>query len=122
MSSLAVSLPLEASSVDGFQMIKGFRRLIKQNLKMLLLTIPGERVMEPNFGVGLKTYLFSNFHQDIYSEIETKISDQIDFYLPTIRLKNIAFSPNDQDLNILTIHIEYDIPAIGTQDLLEFTI
>ena len=59
---------LNKDSEDGFQLVKSLKQNIKQNLKMLLLTIPGERVMEPNFGVGLKTYLFSNFHQDIYFE------------------------------------------------------
>ncbi len=61
MASLAVKLPLTPDSGDGFTMIKGLRALIKQNFKMLLLTIPSERVMEPEFGVGLKRFLFQNF-------------------------------------------------------------
>ena len=71
MSSLSVELPLTISSIDGFTMIKDIKRLVSQNLKMLLLTVPGERVMEPEFGVGLKRYLFQNFTQATYSEIHT---------------------------------------------------
>jgi hypothetical protein len=34
--------------------------VVDQNIKMTLLTSPGERVFDSNFGVGLKRYLFEN--------------------------------------------------------------
>jgi len=71
MSSLSVALPLRYSTTDGYQMNKTIKRLIKQNLKMLLLTNPGERVMDPTFGVGLSAYLFENFAEDVYAEIDS---------------------------------------------------
>jgi len=40
MSSLAVALPLTTDSIDGFVMIRSLKVLIKQNLKMLILTNP----------------------------------------------------------------------------------
>ena len=47
MSSLSVKLPITRNTIDGFAMIKDFQTLVKQNFKMLVLTAPGERVMEP---------------------------------------------------------------------------
>jgi len=58
MSSLSLHLPITYNSADGFTMIKSIKRMIKQNFKMLLLTSPGERVMDPNFGVGVKIIYF----------------------------------------------------------------
>ena len=78
--------------------------------------------MEPQFGVGLKRFLFSNFDTLIYSEIESKIVDQIEYYMPAIKIENIDISPASPDSNVLNIFIEYRIPSIGAQDLLEFTI
>ena len=49
MSSIGIKLPLTYNSADGFTMIKTIRQMIKQNFKMLILTNPGERVMEPQF-------------------------------------------------------------------------
>lgn len=60
MSSLSVALPLKYSSIDGFEMNKDLKSLFRQNLKMLILTDPGERVMQPDFGVGMRRYLFQN--------------------------------------------------------------
>ena len=58
MASYAVRLPLTQDTGDGYTMIKRIKTLVRQNLKMLVLTNPGERVMEPEYGVGIKTFLF----------------------------------------------------------------
>ena len=77
MSSLSVKLPLERDPSDGFQMNKSFKHMIRQNFKMLLLTSPGERVMEPDFGVGLKKYLFESFTDSTFAKIERNIFKQV---------------------------------------------
>ena len=122
MASLAVKLPITRDSGDGFTMIKDFRTLIKQNLKMLLLTNPGERVMEPNFGVGINSYLFSSFNQNTFDTIETKILEQVSIYLPVLTIKEINFATEGADFNTLNASIEYSIPSLNVGDLLEFTI
>ena len=39
MASFGVALPIQRDSADGFRMLKDFRKLIAQNLKMLVLLI-----------------------------------------------------------------------------------
>ena len=122
MSSLSVALPLQYSSNDGFEMNKDLKSLFRQNLKMLILTDPGERVMQPDFGVGMRRYLFQNFTQSTYSEIDTRIREQVRKYIPAIRIGSINFSSADPDNNRLQFAISFSIPNIGVKDLLEFTI
>jgi len=122
MASLAVALPLSIDSGDGFTMIKDLKTLIKQNLKMLLLTIPGERVMDPEFGAGLPRFLFENFGNVAYGEIEFTIREQTKKYLPHVKINTVSFDSTDVDRNTLGITINYSIPNIGIRDLLEFTI
>ena len=122
MASLAVKLPITLDSGDGFTMIKGLKALMKQNLKMLLLTMPGERVMEPEFGAGLKRFLFQNYGEISYGEIEFAIRDQTQKYLPHVRINNVSFDATDINTNTLGITINYSIPNIGVRDLLKFTI
>lgn len=121
-NSLGVRLPLATDAADGYGMIRDIRTMMKQNLKMLLLTIPGERVMQPDFGVGIITYLFNPFNNSVYSEIESKIKQQVNTYLPAVKISNIAFDSSEQDFNKLFISIAYSIPNINIRDLLEFTI
>tara|TARA_R110002020_G_scaffold67972_1_gene178213 strand:- start:1791 stop:2159 length:369 start_codon:yes stop_codon:yes gene_type:complete len=122
MASYSVALPLELDSGDGFVMIKSLKNLIKQNLKMLLLTDPGERVMEPNFGVGLKTYLFENYGTGVEGAIDSKIREQVNIYLPAITILKIAFGLADPDNNRLAFSVIYSIPNIDANDFLEITI
>jgi len=122
MASIGVALPLTLDDSDGFTMLKSLKRTIKQNFKMLILTNPGERVMEPNFGVGMRRFLFENYHDNITTEIETKIKKQVGIYMPIITITNIQFDASGIDSNKLGVLITYQVPQIGIKDLLQFTI
>ncbi len=122
MSSLSVKLPITRNTADGFTMIKDFKTLIQQNLKMLVLTAPGERVMEPAFGVGARQYLFENFGDEVYQEIAANVRKQVREFMPAIGIEQISFDTSSPDRHILGIRIVYSIPDIGVTDLLEFTI
>jgi phage baseplate assembly protein W len=122
MASLAPKLPLTIDSGDGYTAIKNLKALIKQNFKMLILTNPGERVMEPEFGVGIRQYLFENFQSDVYARIDQRIREQVNIYMPVVSISSIEFGTNGIEENSLAIRIEYRMPDIAASDLLEFTI
>ena len=122
MSSIGVALPLSKDSGDGFQMLKTIRQTVKQNLKMIVLTNPGERIMEPEFGVGIKTYLFSNFSDDVQTELYDKIVSQVATYIPAVTITRITFLEANPDTNTLSFQIYYTLRDAGLNDLLEFNI
>ena len=122
MATLGVKLPITRSDIHGYAMIDDFHSLIRQNLKMLILTNPGERVMMPDFGVGIQTYLFQNFSESTYTQIENDIKDQVLKYLPVVSVSRVGFDNSSPDNNTLQIALEYSIPALNIRDLLHFTI
>lgn len=122
MATLGVKLPITRNDIYGYTMIDNVPELIRQNLKMLILTNPGERVMIPEFGVGIQSYLFENFSDTIYIDIENAIKKQVKKYMPVVSIQNILFDTSEPDNNKLGISIRYSIPAINIKDLLEFTI
>ena len=122
MSSFGVALPLVKDSSDGFRMLKKAKDVLRQNFKMLILTNPGERVMDPEFGVGIKQFLFENFGHGTYQQIDTKIRSQAATYIPSITIQEINFGESGIDAALLSMRITYIIPAIAESDLLEFTI
>ena len=89
---------------------------------MLILTNPGERVMEPEFGIGIKQFLFENFQSDVYARIDSRIREQTAIYMPIISIVSIEFGTGGIEDNSMGLRIEYAIPDIATSDLLEFTI
>jgi phage baseplate assembly protein W len=85
-------------------------KVIDQNIKMVLLTNPGERITIPDFGVGMYRYLF-----ELKTEIErgssnlppirTNVLSQIAAYVPYIQVNNLDIVFNDN--NSMNIKIEY---------------
>jgi phage baseplate assembly protein W len=117
MAGLSPKLPLRRDFTDGYALNKNFRDLVKQNFKMLLLTIPGERMMMPKFGVGLKRYLFELNTQANSNIIQTEIRTQVRRYLPFINLEIIDIQSSNTDPtisnNFLSVSIRYRIEPLG---------
>ena len=121
-SGLTPKLPLIKGNSFDYELISSYQELVRQNLKNVLLTNPGERIMDPQFGVGVQTYLFSNFSEGIQAELYDKIVDQVATYLPSVRIEKITFFESDQDTNTIAFQVYYNLKDAGLNDLLEFTI
>ena len=126
MPGFAPRLPLSQDVDDGFALLKTFASLARQNLKMLVLTSPGERIMMPDFGVGLKQYLFENNPGPMIPQIESRVREQAIKYLPYIDIIRVVLSDpqqqENQDYFTLQVSIEYSLGELGTTDLLTFDI
>ena len=118
----SAELPLRRDNEDGFYVLtKTIVSNIKQNFKNLLLTVPGERVMVPDFGAGLRRYLFHNNSPDLHSEITDRIRTQVETYMPFLIINTINFQENREarnGTNKLYISISYAIPSLKIQDTL----
>ncbi len=103
-----VQQPLAVSEVDGtYELIKEPTEAIKQNLRFLILTAPGERVRVPNFGVGIRNYLFENFTPVLLSTIREKILEQASIFMPYITITSVEFNSDNVDSNQLGVAINY---------------
>jgi phage baseplate assembly protein W len=115
---LAVALPLESDTADGpYKLHKNLTDMAAQNLKMVILTSPGERVMIPEFGVGIRNFLFEPNNNDTRERIRNRIQVQVEKYLPYIELVSLElYKPQsalvgETEDNGLVIRIKYSIPA-----------
>jgi len=122
MASIGVALPITKDSADGFTMLKSFRKTIKQNFKMLILTSPGERVMEPEFGVGIRRFLFENYDDSLPYKMESRIREQVKMFMPVISISQVNFDFEQSGQNVLGLTIVYSIPTVGPAEMLHITI
>ena len=91
MAGISVKLPLSRDPESGYRLNKTVRELARQNLKMLVLTAPGERIMIPEFGVGLRNYLFENITSEVFHDLRQEIISQAQTYLPYILINSVNF-------------------------------
>tara|TARA_R100000008_G_scaffold34686_1_gene19689 strand:- start:11617 stop:12009 length:393 start_codon:yes stop_codon:yes gene_type:complete len=120
----APRLPLRVDEVYGpYGLITDQVELVRQNFKMLLLTIPGERIMNPDFGVGLKRYLFERSGPELHNRINEKISEQVNRYMDYIQLNKIDFTTPapgpDFYPHTLSITIHFTIIPLATSTTIE---
>ena len=101
---IGVSFPLnEVNMTSGTLTTK---EQIKTNLINLLLTVPGERINNPNYGIGLKNLLFENsVDEDTLLE---NINNQTSFFMPEISVESAEIE-RELDLYRLSISITYSI-------------
>ena len=103
MAGISVKLPLSRDPESGYKLNKTVREVARQNLKMLVLTAPGERIMIPAFGVGLRNYLFENMSSDVFFDLKSEIISQAETYFPYITINSVTFrqeSPDTQGLSL----------------------
>ena len=124
MDSIGPRLPLQRDETFGsYGMITSYYDEVKQNFKNLLLTVPGERIMNPNFGVGLKKFLFENDNPLIYDSVAEQIYNQVNKYLPYLRINDIIFNSFEYDdslpPNTLAVRVEYRIVPLELDDAID---
>jgi phage baseplate assembly protein W len=73
MAGISPKLPISKNKEDGYTLTKTYLESTQQNLKNLLLTVPGERMMDPDFGVGMNRFLFENHGISTYGSILSKV-------------------------------------------------
>lgn len=126
MYGISPKLPLKVSNIDGpYGLTKNIGEAIKQNFKNLILTSPGERVMLPDFGVGIRQYFFEPINDQTFQNIAGNIQEQKDLYMPFLVIENIFFQTSDDDdtlaFNEVGIEITYTLPGVNTEDTLRIT-
>tara|TARA_R110000824_G_scaffold185848_2_gene366909 strand:+ start:709 stop:1083 length:375 start_codon:yes stop_codon:yes gene_type:complete len=109
---LSVALPLRVDTLDGaYGLNKDLESMANQNLKMVILTNPGERIMSPSFGVGIRRLLFEPATPGTVETIKNRIQLQVKKYLPYIDLVNLRVFMSKTDATSLVVIIKYSIPA-----------
>lgn len=84
---------------------------VKQSIKNLILTDPGERLMQPFIGGGIKGLLFENITPGVLKVIETRCKDTIGTYEPRAEIIDITASSAYDD-NTVNVKIQFYIKNV----------
>ena len=103
---VGIRFPLDHSPEGFFYKTKAVLEQSKANLQNLLLTTPGERIFQPEFGSQLKSIVFEQ-GEDIPNRIEEAIRSAVDKYLSYINIENVFTTQQDNQVNV---SIEFSVP------------
>lgn len=97
MSFLGAPYPIIKHPRGLLRTQKGMNQ-IKSDLLVLLLTEPGERVMLPEFGTGLRRFIFEQNDSTLVEKIKETISSAINTWEPRIAVTAIEVTNSRSDL------------------------
>jgi phage baseplate assembly protein W len=75
-------------------------RLIKNDILQLLLTVPGERVHRPNFGVNLRNFVFEALTDQDLLILEQEITAKLRTYEDRVTLENLELIPDENNYGL----------------------
>ena len=89
---------------------------LKSNFLNLLLTVPGERLNHPTYGIGLKGQLFENSIDEI--TLQENINGQLAFWIPEITVTESSLR-RDIDQYRVSLTLTYSISLDETEDSIQ---
>ena len=92
----------------------------KDNLKNLILTRKGERLMQPEFGCDVWRVLFEQMDGNVIeTSIETSILDAVSIWLPYLNIDTIVFDYDENDIDNNRIALDIKFSLVSNKNLSE---
>ena len=110
--ALGLDMPLVGESGAKFKQNYLTMDQAVANSKNLLLTEPGERVMLPTFGCGLKRVLFDQVTPETLIALETRIRNSFQTFLPYIFIQELNLV-SDPDKNTIYVKLGISLNESG---------
>lgn len=88
---------------------------IHESLLILLSTTPGERVMQPIYGCGLKAHVFDTLDESSFAMMRDTVEKAILFFEPRVIVERIEVSDDDYREGKVQIHVHYRVRATNNR-------
>ncbi len=106
LKKYGVGIKLPLVEAPGFNWISG-THAVAQSIRAILLTEPGERIGRPDFGVGLRRYLFSPNTLSTRALIRDDIIRALEKEEKRITLENVVVTADPSEPTLMNIRIDY---------------
>lgn len=88
---------------QDFFIIKRDYDHISESIMRILMTNKRNRVGNPYFGVGLKSYLFENFDETARASLEEEIREQVELYEPRVNIISLNIEKKEENKVLISI-------------------
>jgi len=87
---------------------------IRQAVRIILSTNPGERVMRPDFGAGLNAFVFEPVNTTTMELVKTRVREALIDWEPRIDIIDVRVTSDPPVRNKLLIDIDYRVRATNS--------
>jgi len=105
---------------DGRTAVARSEEDIRQAILIILGTNHGERVMRPDFGAGLRDFVFEPLNQTTCQLVKTRVTESLVQWEPRIDVVKVNVHPGANQPSVLLIEMTYRLRATNTLQNLVF--
>lgn len=88
---------------------------IASSLEILLSTMPGERLMSPDFGCNVEELVFENLDTTVKTLMEDKIESAILYYESRIDLEKVKLDSSREFEGVILIEVIYRVRTTNSR-------
>jgi phage baseplate assembly protein W len=118
--AIGITLPIQIGNT-AFNQSFTTKQQVSSNIKNLLLTKKGERLLQPNFGSGLQELLFDFNDDRLAAKIEEVITESITNWLPYVDVRQIDVAQSNENKDRNTVEISITFGVANTPELNQVT-
>lgn len=107
---LGVGWAFPVKPVNGSLKFARYEEDIEQAIQIILLTAQGERVMLPEFGAGLRDFVFEPNSPAVRARMSETVRKALVDWEPRIDLERVEVKPGE-DNSVVLIHVDYVVRA-----------
>jgi phage baseplate assembly protein W len=113
------TFPLQVNADGAFVYTEG-RAHVEQSLRLVLMTVIGDRVMRPGFGSEAPNLVFAPGSVQYLRLLETSVRKAVRDWEPRVELEDVIAASDPQRENAVTVEINYVIRGSNTRRNLVF--
>jgi len=106
---IGLKLPFNRGKSGLFPQTETTLEQAVSNIKNLLLTAKGERIMQPNFGSRLRDLLFEQYTEDLTERIKQEIQEAMSTWLPYIDIAKVDVIQNETNPTETKVDIDFSL-------------
>src|SRR5215475_3796719 len=97
------------TAADGSTAMSAYEKDVEQAVRIIIGTDWGERVMRPDFGAGLNSFVFGPLNQTTLRMVQTRVEDSLIKWEPRIDVEKVKVSLDSNQPGKLLISVTYRV-------------
>ncbi|MBN2982780.1 MULTISPECIES: GPW/gp25 family protein [Cohnella] len=101
--------PVRADATTGRMLLSEGEDDIAEAIRIILMTSKGERLMRPDFGCGLRDYVFGTMDATTLRLLESDAQRAITVWEPRVKNVGVKAKVDPSDPGRLQLHVQYTV-------------
>ncbi len=105
---------------DGSTLTAKYEQDVEQAIRIIIGTDRGERVMRPDFGAGLRSFVFGPLNQTTIRQVQTRVQEALVTWEPRIDVESVTVRIDASERSKLEITVLYRIRSTNSRNNLVY--